>query len=345
MWPSLRAHGGLAFISDHVCQCAAPLGYLCVLHPQVLLQARALKIYRWLEDIQPHIQGTPIGDGAFGEVFKGCVGGKDVAIKIVHSPGGAPSERGIEALLQELNHCSRLQHGCNHLVQLMGLSHTSAGAICLVYEYATSGTLELVPESIDLPGALRLYAQAGRGVQHMHEAGVVHADLKPDNILLHRDESGGVRAVVADLGLASLLDPTTLSVSGLKGTRGFTAPERVGRAGVTSAASDVFAFGATMGCSVSGQTPEYITSRACIVQRTDVQQVSRRNAFEEVAAAIATEFSQNDAEGKVIRAVCAKSELVKKLVHLILKCCSVSADARPTMAEVVTSLESIAEME
>ena len=243
------------------------------------LQEWGLRYYNWGKDIEPHIQGTPIGEGGFGQVFKGCIAGKDVAIKIVRSPGGAPSKKGIEALFQEVNHCSRLQHGCRHIVQLLGLSHSSTGAVCLVYEYANSGTLGCVPERIDLPGALRLYAQAGRGVQHMHEAGVVHADIKPDNILLHRDESGEVRTMIADLGMASLLDPTTLRAVGPKGTRGFVAPERLGRTGVMSATSDVFAFGATLGCSLSGQRPEYITARAYAVRRIDMPPASRRNAF------------------------------------------------------------------
>ena len=56
-------------------------------------------------------------------------------------------------MLQELNHCTRLQQECAPIVQLIGLSYDSSGAICLVYECADSVTMERVPESIDLHAA------------------------------------------------------------------------------------------------------------------------------------------------------------------------------------------------
>ena len=311
----------------HVCRC---------------IQARGLRYYEWAEDVEPHIQGTPVGEGTFGQVFKGCINGEDVAIKVVRSPKGAPLKSGIEALLQEVNHCSRLQHGCDSIVQLLGLSHSVNGAVCLVYEYANAGTLHHVPENIDLPGVLRLYAQAGQGVQHMHQAGVVHADIKPDNILLHEDESGEVRALMADLGMASLLDPKTLSIAGPKGTMGFIAPERLGHRGITSAASDVFAFGATIGSLLSGKRPEYVTFRVRTVKRGDVPDTARHKAFSEIAAAIAAEVNRWTAHENVKGAIDANGPQVRKLAHLIVACCANLAANRPKMAEVVTSLQKIA---
>lgn len=57
-----------------------------------------------------------------------------------------------------------------------------------------------------------------------------------------------------------------------------------------------------MGCAVSRQTLDNVTSRACKVKQTDLQQLPRREAFEEVGAAIGNEYSEEDAGGHVIKA-------------------------------------------
>ncbi|MCC6151780.1 MAG: SUMF1/EgtB/PvdO family nonheme iron enzyme [Planctomycetes bacterium] len=93
----------------------------------------------------------------------------------------------------------------------------------------------------------RLVAQAARGVQHLHERGIVHRDIKPANIMLALEDG---RAVVMDLGLARLwnsdLSLGTRSLLVL-GTVRYMAPEQIGAGAHTvTPAADVYSLGATL---------------------------------------------------------------------------------------------------
>ena len=199
-------------------------------------------------------------------MHKGCIGGQDVAIKIVRRSRGAAFTRGIDALMVEPNYVSRLQLGCPHIVRLLGMSHSDVGALCLVYEYANMGCMNCVPEDLDFRGAVGLFAQFAKGLQHMHNMSTVHGDLKPHNMLLHREgEGGAVRGLLADLGMAKLVPIGAQGVQGDRGTRGFVAPEcrhTTPSCTFVTFASDVYSFGVTMGCLVTGAKPEEIVAHA-----------------------------------------------------------------------------------
>ncbi len=93
----------------------------------------------------------------------------------------------------------------------------------------------------------RLVAQAARGVQHLHERGIIHRDIKPANIMMAAEDG---RAVVMDLGLARLwnsdLSLGTRSLLVL-GTVRYMAPEQIGAGAHTvTPAADVYSLGATL---------------------------------------------------------------------------------------------------
>lgn len=102
--------------------------------------------------------------------------------------------------------------------------------------------------------AARLVAKVARAVQHAHEAGVLHRDLKPGNILV--DASGEPR--VADFGLAKrVASDEHLTLTGdLLGTPGFMAPEQArGTSGQTTPATDVYSLGAVLYYLLTGRAP------------------------------------------------------------------------------------------
>ena len=171
-----------------------------------------------------------IGHGGFGKVYKGCVDGKEVAIKMVSTAEKgevrpARVQRAMDTLLAELNIGSRLQQGTEHIVRLFGWSHQADGTVCLVYEYANMGSLTEIPEEMDLPAALRLFTQYAKGLAYMHDRKTLHGDVKPGNLLLHRICDGTWVGRLGDLGLSQIVH--TGSQGGLKhtGTRGYLAPE------------------------------------------------------------------------------------------------------------------------
>ena len=97
----------------------------------------------------------------------------------------------------------------------------------------------------------RLGGQVADALQEAHEAGVVHRDVKPDNILVGRRQD----ALLTDFGIATLADASTNTATGtFVGTIAYSAPE-VLRGERASARSDVYALGATLRTLATGQPP------------------------------------------------------------------------------------------
>ncbi|GLC46091.1 hypothetical protein PLESTM_001824300 [Pleodorina starrii] len=103
---------------------------------------------------------------------------------------------------------------------------------------------------------LRTAAEICRGMIHLHQASVVHGDLKPANVLLHSSSADrrGFVAKIADFGLARVLEEDSTHVqSATEGTAAYMSPEVF--VGVHSKAGDVYAFGVMLWEMMTGQKP------------------------------------------------------------------------------------------
>ena len=109
-------------------------------------------------------------------------------------------------------------------------------AACLVLERVQGKSLADVRD-YDMPHLLRIFELTCEALEHVHKMDFVHADLKPDNIVI--GPNLGVKLL--DFGFAA---PVGSKVRGLKGTRGFLAPEQAG--GALGPYTDVFNLGAAM---------------------------------------------------------------------------------------------------
>jgi serine/threonine protein kinase len=132
----------------------------------------------------------------------------------------------------------------DHIVRVHDLGEVD-GTPYFVMTYADQGSLarHLTPDTpLPVPRAVDLVTQAGLGLRVLHEHGVVHRDIKPQNLLLRSGGSAGDRLLVADLGVAKAM----LHASGLTqvvGTPAYMAPEQA-TGGTIDARADVHALAA-----------------------------------------------------------------------------------------------------
>jgi eukaryotic-like serine/threonine-protein kinase len=134
----------------------------------------------------------------------------------------------------------------------------------LVMEYVEGRSLAEVRRqgALDPEAVVSLGRQACAGLAHAHQAGIVHRDVKPQNLLLQDD---GVLKV-ADFGIARGSSGATITVAGtLLGTVGYMAPELVAGASAT-VASDLYALGAVLYELLAGRPPR---EAATIADLTD----------------------------------------------------------------------------
>jgi eukaryotic-like serine/threonine-protein kinase len=130
----------------------------------------------------------------------------------------------------------------------------------LVMEYVESETLaELMAKGpIDHDRAVDLVLQVCAGLEHAHAAGLVHRDIKPQNLLVRADDT----VKIADFGIARPLDGTQLTLAGtILGTAAYLSPEQALGERVTGAA-DIYSLGAVTYELLSGRTPYKFDSLA-----------------------------------------------------------------------------------
>ncbi|NUR50675.1 MAG: serine/threonine protein kinase [Hamadaea sp.] len=178
---------------------------------------------------------------------------RQVAIKEVVPPAWlTKTERGQlrELTLREARAAARLNHP--NVVKIYDVLHSEKWP-WIVMEYVPSRSLHKVLEE-DGPLPPQIAAEVGLAVlaalQAAHDAGVLHRDVKPHNVLIGPDG----RVVLTDFGLATLDTDGAITRPGLIATPQYLAPERA-RLGLSSVESDLWSLGATLYAAVEGRTP------------------------------------------------------------------------------------------
>lgn len=188
-----------------------------------------------------------LGRGAQGSVYlaRDSLLGRYVALKTLRG-GEAGETSGVE----EARTLAALEHP--NLVRVYHATRQQ-GVWFVVSEYLPGGSLQdllLREGKLTLCQALDMSAQAARGLAHVHRMGILHRDVKPQNMLLSR--LGEVK--LADFGLAQAMRAQRAQVSANVGTPAFRAPE-VCAGGSATPASDVFSLGASLFFLLTGRAP------------------------------------------------------------------------------------------
>ncbi len=223
---------------------------------------------------------APVGRGGMGAVFKAIQVsmGRVVALKILPRKL-ARNEAYVQRFLREARSAARLSHP--NIVQAIDAGHAD-GYYYFAMEFVDGRSLRDVIETAgSLPEhrALEVVRDVARGLCRAHDAGIIHRDVKPDNILVTPD--GGVK--LADLGLAreaAATDTSITVVGSALGTPGYISPEQVRGESHLDGRTDVYALGATFYHLVVGAAPYSGGTHAEVMSKHLTEPVpdARRNA-------------------------------------------------------------------
>ena len=203
-----------------------------------------------------------IGEGGMGQVFAAIhrPSGQRVAIKILRAR--FLRDRGIiDRFLREAQAVTMCVHA--HVVQLLDTGYADDGLPFMVLTYLEGETL------IDLLyrkgrfkelEAVQLLTPIIAALEATHRAGVVHRDLKPDNVYLARNLGPAQYPVLMDYGIAGLLsDPndglTWNNGSLLVGTPAYMAPEQAAGTGTVGPRADIYSMGVLLYELLTGSSP------------------------------------------------------------------------------------------
>jgi serine/threonine-protein kinase len=206
-----------------------------------------------------------LGDGGMGSVYEATheALGTRVALKLIH-PELARAGLG-QRFLQEARAAARIRSA--HVVQVADVDQTEDGRPFMVLEYIQGLTLQEIYDELTGEGtalttmdALEYAMQMFDGVEAAHEAGVVHRDLKPDNVMVTKDARGAPLIKILDFGIAKVADSDdarkALTRPGMVlGTPEYMAPEQAYSAATADVRSDVFSLGVILFEMLSGRRP------------------------------------------------------------------------------------------
>ena len=194
-----------------------------------------------------------LGFGGMGEVYLAHdeVLDRDVALKMLRKPY-AGDEGFAERFRREALSAASLSHP--NIVQVYDRGETADGTSYIAMEYVSGGTLKEQIEAkgpFEAPKAAAVAAQIAEALGAAHERGVIHRDIKPQNVVV--TSSGDLK--VTDFGIAKAASVVTSSASGaVFGTAGYISPEQA-LGDPVDPASDLYSLGVVIYEMLTGELP------------------------------------------------------------------------------------------
>jgi serine/threonine-protein kinase len=207
-----------------------------------------------------------IGDGGMGSVYEARheVLGTTVALKFLH-PELSRRQGLVQRFLQEARVSAQIQSP--HVVRVSDVDQSTTGLAFIVMEYLEGRTLQTLYEDLYRAGqrlsyddALDYSLQILEGVEAAHRTGVVHRDLKPDNVMIVEDARKKPLIKLLDFGIAKLkvtgeLDRGLTRPGVIMGTPEYMAPEQAFSADAVDSRADIFSLGVIIFEMLAGRRP------------------------------------------------------------------------------------------
>ncbi|MGO8689353.1 MAG: serine/threonine-protein kinase [Thermoguttaceae bacterium] len=217
-------------------------------------QAKQLLDGRTKFTLGPYRIVDSIGQGGMGQVFKAehSLSGHTVAIKVL--PRDKSTPEAVANFTREIQALAKLDH--RHLVRALD-DGQDGNVYYLAIEFVPGTDLRKLvrrdgPLSMEL--AARIISQVAEALQHAHEQGIVHRDVKPGNVLVTPEGE----AKLSDLGLAGPMgkdmeeDPRHGKIVG---TVDYISPDHIASPGNPTPAWDIYSLGCTLYYAVTGKVP------------------------------------------------------------------------------------------
>ena len=226
---------------------------------------------------------SEIGRGGMGVVYRArhLVWNEEKALKVL-APSGGAAQQGFKALMAEALVMRQLQH--SHIVRVEDVDYTEDDQLFVVMEYVVGQSLwqkldrggPLAPEL-----AFEIAAQACSALSAAHQKGIIHRDIKPQNLLLAKGADGSETAKIIDFGIAKVREEAGLGFTGMLtgttglfvGTPGYASPEQAlgMRGNDLDGRTDVYSLGLVLYEMLTGRLPFTAdNSMALLVRRTQV---------------------------------------------------------------------------
>ncbi|WP_434046759.1 MULTISPECIES: protein kinase domain-containing protein [Sorangium] len=217
------------------------------------------------------------GKGGLGTVYRArdVESGAPVAIKVLREPTDDKRSR----FAREARALAALAHPC--IVRYIAHGQTPDGELYLAMEWLEGEDLaaRLARGRLEPAAAIKALIRVAEGLAFAHAQGIIHRDIKPQNIFLPGGEIE--RATIVDLGLARIADATTaLTRTGATvGTPSFMAPEQVIGEGEVDARADVYALGCVLFACLAGRPPFAAAHPLAMLARVVFEEPPRLSAL------------------------------------------------------------------